>query len=226
MPDTPTGPFWDIVAGRSARPPAMDLLGFELLEVDLDAGTMRAAYDGRAEFANLAGHVQGGVLCAMLDSVMGSLVVATLDTGQWAPTLDLQAQFLSPDQVWQLARAVDDLREKKMINGLKLSTEDFQPVTAYQVSQKGLQFAEQMAQAIGGAIVDRFDQVLPHQFGQRLFGLHRMGVAVAVADQPGDEIVAGGALDGLLVKPWLAHHDERVRDALAAHRRVFLDRLM
>ncbi|MBS44050.1 MAG: phenylacetic acid degradation protein [Nocardioides sp.] len=74
----------------------MDLLGFELLEVDLDAGTMRAAYDGRAEFANLAGHVQGGVLCAMLDSVMGSLVVATLDTGQWAPTLDLQAQFLSP----------------------------------------------------------------------------------------------------------------------------------
>jgi hypothetical protein len=29
--------------------------------------------------------------------------------------------------------AIDDLREGKLINGLKLSTVDFQPVTAYQV---------------------------------------------------------------------------------------------
>ena len=36
--------------------------------------------------------------------------------------------------------AVDDLREKDMLNGLKLSTEDFQPVTAYQISMKGLAF--------------------------------------------------------------------------------------
>lgn len=36
--------------------------------------------------------------------------------------------------------AVDDLREKGLLNGLKLSTEDFQPVTAYQVSMKGLEF--------------------------------------------------------------------------------------
>ena len=36
--------------------------------------------------------------------------------------------------------AIDDLREKHLINGLKLSTEDFQPVTAYQVSHKGRAF--------------------------------------------------------------------------------------
>jgi WD repeat-containing protein 35 len=35
---------------------------------------------------------------------------------------------------------VDDLREGRMINGLKLSTEDFQPVTAFQVSAKGIEF--------------------------------------------------------------------------------------
>jgi hypothetical protein len=29
--------------------------------------------------------------------------------------------------------AIDDLREGKLINGLKLSTVDFQPITAYQV---------------------------------------------------------------------------------------------
>jgi hypothetical protein len=33
--------------------------------------------------------------------------------------------------------AIEDLREKKLLNGLKLSTEDFQPITAYQVSPKG-----------------------------------------------------------------------------------------
>ena len=40
--------------------------------------------------------------------------------------------------------AVDDLREKLMINGLKLSTEDFQPVTAYQVSARGLELVDQL----------------------------------------------------------------------------------
>ena len=31
--------------------------------------------------------------------------------------------------------AIDDLREKGLINGLKLSTEDFRPVTAFQVQK-------------------------------------------------------------------------------------------
>jgi len=39
---------------------------------------------------------------------------------------------------------VDDLREWKLINGLKLSTEDFQPVTAFQVSVKGLKLLKQL----------------------------------------------------------------------------------
>mmetsp|Transcript_10807 Transcript_10807/g.26463 ORF Transcript_10807/g.26463 Transcript_10807/m.26463 type:complete len:893 (+) Transcript_10807:104-2782(+) len=36
--------------------------------------------------------------------------------------------------------AIDDLREQKLLNGLKLSSEDFQPITAYQCSVKGLEF--------------------------------------------------------------------------------------
>ncbi len=38
--------------------------------------------------------------------------------------------------------AIDDLRELRYINGLKLSSEDFQPVTAYQVAAKSLDFIE------------------------------------------------------------------------------------
>ena len=38
--------------------------------------------------------------------------------------------------------AIDDLREMKLINGLKLSTEDFQPVTAFQISHRGCHLIE------------------------------------------------------------------------------------
>ena len=38
--------------------------------------------------------------------------------------------------------AIDDLRELRYINGLKLSSEDFQPVTAYQVASKSLDFID------------------------------------------------------------------------------------
>lgn len=44
--------------------------------------------------------------------------------------------------------AIDDLREGKLINGLKLSTIDFQPVTAYQVSLRGLKAISQIPQAL------------------------------------------------------------------------------
>lgn len=44
--------------------------------------------------------------------------------------------------------AIDDLREKRLLNGLKLSTEDFQPVTAYQVSAKGREFLSHIPRKI------------------------------------------------------------------------------
>jgi hypothetical protein len=40
--------------------------------------------------------------------------------------------------------AIDDLREQKMLNGLKLSSEDFQPITAFQCSVKGLDFVKEI----------------------------------------------------------------------------------
>lgn len=40
--------------------------------------------------------------------------------------------------------AIDDLREKELLQGLKLSSEDFQPVTCYQITALGLEFLEQV----------------------------------------------------------------------------------
>jgi uncharacterized protein (TIGR00369 family) len=90
------GPFWDVLEGRRDPPPAAVLLGWELIAVDPDAGTIEVAFTATEQFLNPAGDVQGGFLAAMLDDTLGPALVATLDEGEWAPTIDLQVQFLRP----------------------------------------------------------------------------------------------------------------------------------
>jgi uncharacterized protein (TIGR00369 family) len=82
--------------GRVPRPPAADLLGWELLAVDPDAGTIEVAFTATERFLNPVGVVQGGLLAAMLDDTLGPALVATLVPGEFAPTADLHVQFLRP----------------------------------------------------------------------------------------------------------------------------------
>lgn len=86
----------DLFEGRATPPPAATLLGFDLRAFDPEAMTIEVGFTARPEFLNTMGHVQGGMLCAMLDSTLGSVVVATLGEGEWAPTTDLHTQFHSP----------------------------------------------------------------------------------------------------------------------------------
>jgi uncharacterized protein (TIGR00369 family) len=84
------------MAGRVPPPPAAKLLGFELVSVDPQAGTIEVAFTASEQFLNPAGVIQGGLLAAMLDDTLGPALVATLSDGEWAPTTDLHVQFLSP----------------------------------------------------------------------------------------------------------------------------------
>jgi uncharacterized protein (TIGR00369 family) len=93
---TREGPFWDAMAGRTPLPPAAVLLGWELVSVDPDAGTIEVAFAAGDQFLNPAGVVQGGFVAAMLDDTLGPALVATLGPGQFAPTTDLHVQFLRP----------------------------------------------------------------------------------------------------------------------------------
>lgn len=88
------GPFWDVMAGRAPPPPAGVLLGWELLAVDPDAGTIEVAFTATEQFLNPVGAVQGGILGAMLDDTLGPALVATLGPGEFAPTITLSVQFL------------------------------------------------------------------------------------------------------------------------------------
>ncbi|MFG2003237.1 PaaI family thioesterase [Spirillospora sp. NPDC048911] len=90
------GLFWDVQAGRVPPPPAAVTLGWELVEIDPDEGTIQVAFQAGEQFVNPVGVIQGGFLAAMLDDTLGPALVATLPENQFAPTLDLHVQFLRP----------------------------------------------------------------------------------------------------------------------------------
>lgn len=88
--------FWQIQNGQLPRPRAAQTLGAEILTVDPESGTLEALFEGKEMFANPAGNIQGGFLAAMLDDCMGPALAAVLKAGEFAPTLNLNVQFLAP----------------------------------------------------------------------------------------------------------------------------------
>ncbi len=96
------GPFWDVMEGRADPPPAAVLLGWKLIEIDPDEGTIEVAFTAIDKFLNPAGTVQGGFLAAMLDDTLGPALVATLGDGEWAPTANLNVQFMKPAKPGEL----------------------------------------------------------------------------------------------------------------------------
>lgn len=78
------------------QPPCAKLLGYEFLSIDREAQTMRVKFLATEAMLNPAGTIQGGFLTAMLDDVMGSMMVV-LTEGEKAPiSVDLHTQFLRP----------------------------------------------------------------------------------------------------------------------------------
>ncbi len=96
------GPFWDVLSGRREPPAAAVLLGWKLVSIDPDAGMIEVSFTATEQFLNPAGDVQGGFLAAMLDDTLGPALVATLGEGEWAPTIQLNVQFLRPAKPGEL----------------------------------------------------------------------------------------------------------------------------
>ena len=77
-------------------PEAAKTLGWTLLEADPEAKTISIEFDGKTEFANPAGFVQGGFLTAMMDDAMGPAIVVGSKGKVYASTIDLHVHFLRP----------------------------------------------------------------------------------------------------------------------------------
>lgn len=96
------GLFWDVIEGRASGPPAAELLGWELLDIDPDHGTIKLKFQARPEFVNPIGAIQGGFLTAMLDEALGGAIAAMLGPDRFAPTVELKVNFIRSAQVGPL----------------------------------------------------------------------------------------------------------------------------
>src|SRR5665213_797726 len=79
-----------------AAPPSSKLLGWHLLDARPADGWIRIGFDGKPEFCNPAGFVQGGILSAMLDDTMGPAVFVMTEGKLYTATITMTVNFLIP----------------------------------------------------------------------------------------------------------------------------------
>jgi uncharacterized protein (TIGR00369 family) len=77
-------------------PPSSKLLGWHLLDARPKEGWIRIGFDGKRDFCNPAGFIQGGILTAMLDDTMGPAVFTMTDGKLYTATITMTVNFLSP----------------------------------------------------------------------------------------------------------------------------------
>ncbi len=77
-------------------PPSSKLLGWHLLDARPKQGWVRIGFDGKLEFCNPAGFIQGGILSAMLDDTMGPAVFVMTEGKLYTATITMTVNFLAP----------------------------------------------------------------------------------------------------------------------------------
>jgi uncharacterized protein (TIGR00369 family) len=82
--------------GGVPMPPSAVMMGWRLIALDAAAGEMEVGFEGKPEFRNPAGYVQGGIISAMMDDAMGPLLVAHTQGRKYPSTIDLHTHFLRP----------------------------------------------------------------------------------------------------------------------------------
>jgi uncharacterized protein (TIGR00369 family) len=84
---------------RLEAPPSSKLLGWHLLDARPKDGWVRIGFEGKPEFCNPAGFIQGGILSAMLDDTMGPAVFIMTDGRLYTATISMTVNFLAPAKV-------------------------------------------------------------------------------------------------------------------------------
>jgi uncharacterized protein (TIGR00369 family) len=75
--------------------PCSSLLGRRVIDARPDDGWIRIGFDGKPEFCNTAGFVQGGMLAAMIEGAMGAAVFAMTDGKLYSPAISMTVNFLA-----------------------------------------------------------------------------------------------------------------------------------
>jgi uncharacterized protein (TIGR00369 family) len=77
-------------------PPCSLLLGWRLVGHDADRGWIRVGFEGKRDFLNPAGLIQGGIQGAMLDDTMGPAVWLKTGGALYTATIEMSLSFLAP----------------------------------------------------------------------------------------------------------------------------------
>jgi uncharacterized protein (TIGR00369 family) len=77
-------------------PPVAKLLGWRVVDARPREGWIKMAFDGKQEFCNPAGFIQGGMLSAMLDDTMGPAVFVMTEGRLFTTTITMTVNFLAP----------------------------------------------------------------------------------------------------------------------------------
>ena len=72
------------------------MLGWHLLDARPGEGWLKVGFEGKREFCNPAGFVQGGILTAMLDDTMGPAVLVMSEGKFYTTTISLTVNFMAP----------------------------------------------------------------------------------------------------------------------------------
>lgn len=67
-----------------------------IVTTDVGPGTMTAELEVRAELLNPFGTAHGGVLTALVDHVLGSVLYPVIPRGAWAATTEFKVNLLAP----------------------------------------------------------------------------------------------------------------------------------
>ena len=85
---------WDAYKKGSFTIPANDTFGFERL--DTQDGSVAFRWAVPAEYCNSAGNLQGGVMAAFADAVLGGLCASELPNDFYPALAEMKIQFLRP----------------------------------------------------------------------------------------------------------------------------------
>lgn len=89
--------------------PAAEMLGQHILEIDVDSGAARIAYEASEKLLNRFGALHGGMIASIMDDVMAIAAGLSLAWGELSPTLEMKVNFLAmakPGRLVALARVV------------------------------------------------------------------------------------------------------------------------
>lgn len=112
-----------VLRGEESPPAVAELLQVQVQagDIDVEAGVVRSRFQGVPAFGNPAGHVQGGILCAMLDHLCASAIETQLDEDKALVTLNLHTTFLRPALMGEIQGEAQVVRHGREISYVEAS---------------------------------------------------------------------------------------------------------